>query len=388
MSKYVIDSSTLTSIGDAIRFQEGTTEPIPVHLLYNRILALETGGGGDLPEEAFNITGDCSYRLAYNGWNWFIDTFKNKIKTQDVTNLKYMFSDSSQLAIIPFEINCKNSIQTDLSYMFANCTNLTEIPKIKNCVVKLAPNIFTQCRNLREIKEEAVAGLDWSYIDSRTSQYDGDRGYTFNNCYSLRSFPMSFLAHGNPYASYSYSIYNSCFTNCYALDEIVDLPVMHRQATWNQSYANAFNNAFTGCSRLKKLTFETDNGEPIKIDTWSKQTIDLTNQTGWNKYASYITGYNNGIGADMEVKTDDDYARLKNSPDWFTTLYQYSRYNYLSLQETLETLPDLSGGAGGNVLKLKRGAGMWTDGGDVAAIENNSYLLGIASAKGWTISLS
>jgi len=29
---------------------------------------------GAPPEEAFVITGDCTYRFAHNGWNWFIET--------------------------------------------------------------------------------------------------------------------------------------------------------------------------------------------------------------------------------------------------------------------------------------------------------------------------
>lgn len=46
MAKYVIDSATLTAIGDAVRGQEGTAEDIPVSSLATRIAALQSGGGG------------------------------------------------------------------------------------------------------------------------------------------------------------------------------------------------------------------------------------------------------------------------------------------------------------------------------------------------------
>lgn len=44
MSKYVINNSTLTSIGDAIRSKTGETNPIPVNQLASTIAAIEVGG--------------------------------------------------------------------------------------------------------------------------------------------------------------------------------------------------------------------------------------------------------------------------------------------------------------------------------------------------------
>ena len=86
MSKYVIDSSTLTSIADAVRTKGGTTDPIVVSDIPTAITNLPSGGGGDLPEEAFTISGDCTYRFAYDGWNWFIEKYGNKITTRNINN--------------------------------------------------------------------------------------------------------------------------------------------------------------------------------------------------------------------------------------------------------------------------------------------------------------
>ena len=43
MAKYSIDSTTLTSIGDAIRAKEGSTGVIPVPEIPSRIAAIQTG---------------------------------------------------------------------------------------------------------------------------------------------------------------------------------------------------------------------------------------------------------------------------------------------------------------------------------------------------------
>ena len=86
MSKYVIDSSTLTSIADAVRTKGGTTEPIVVSDIPTAITNLPSGGGGDLPEEAFVLSGDCSYRFANNGWNWFMEQYGDRITTKDISN--------------------------------------------------------------------------------------------------------------------------------------------------------------------------------------------------------------------------------------------------------------------------------------------------------------
>ena len=70
MSKYVIDSSTLTSIADAVRAKTGKTATIKVSDIPTEISKIS--GGGDLPAEAFVITGNCKYRFANFGWDWFI----------------------------------------------------------------------------------------------------------------------------------------------------------------------------------------------------------------------------------------------------------------------------------------------------------------------------
>ena len=61
----------LNAIGDAIRAKTGGTEKLTLDEMPTQIQAIQTGGG-DLPEEALTISGDCQYRFANNGCNWFI----------------------------------------------------------------------------------------------------------------------------------------------------------------------------------------------------------------------------------------------------------------------------------------------------------------------------
>ena len=98
-----------------------------------------------------------------------------------------------------------------------------------------------------------------------------------------------------------------------------------------------------------------------------------------------LTGmaYNSGITADKKVTDGASYQALKDNPDWWTTDINYSRYNKTSAVETINTLPDLSGGAGGNTIKFKGAAGALTDGGAINTMTEEE--IAVAAAKGWTV---
>ena len=81
----------LSAIGTAIRNKTGKTALMTLDEMPTEIAGISTGGGSDLPEEALTITGDCNYRFSYNGWNWFIDKYGNRITTNDISSAKYMF---------------------------------------------------------------------------------------------------------------------------------------------------------------------------------------------------------------------------------------------------------------------------------------------------------
>lgn len=335
-------------------------------------------------DEELTITGDCNYRFANGGWDWFVEKYGNRMTTKDIKSMTNMFV-YTDLTNIPFEINCKkDATYIDATYMFSSCKNLLSIPKINNCKVSGMNSIFQGSYTIRHIPEDIDTWFDWSYMESSTSAYSCSRANTFYGCTSLRSIPMEFLNHGNPNASYSNSIYTGCFNGCCVLDEVIGLPFPHLKAAWT---SNAFNNAFNNCSRLKDLTFAVqEDGTPYTVK-WKTQTISLNSYIGYlstsDKYK--ITQYNSGITADKEVTDDVSYQALKNDPDWFTTKEEYSRYNHDSAVATINSLPD-SSAYGTNTIKFKGAAGSKTDGGAINTLTEAE--IAVAAAKGWTVTLA
>ena len=386
MSKYVIDSSTLTSIADAVRTKGGTTDPIVVSDIPTAITNLPSGGGGDLPEEAFVISGDCSYRFSNNGWNWYIEKFGNKITTKDINNAQHMFSDCSTLTEIPFDLNFDSSKNYhSLGNIFSTCNNIAQLHKLNNVKVYQTRNMFENCHRLRTIPDDIADTWDWSYLESQTDAYNGDQNNMFVGCYSLRSIPMTLIKSGNPYSNYNYSYYNYGFYYCYVLDELINLPIPYTKYKWN---SNAFSRTFEYCHRLKNATFALNNGVPYTVK-WKSQVIDLSSYVGYARLSKDILKHNSGITADKEVTDDASYQLLKNDPDWWTMDVNYSRYNHDSAVATINSLPDTSAylatAGGTNTIKFKGQAGASTDGGAINTLTEEE--IAVAAAKGWTLSL-
>ena len=57
MSKYIVDESSLTAIGDAIRGKTGGTELIPFTDMPNEIASITTGGGSGIEVEPIVLSG-------------------------------------------------------------------------------------------------------------------------------------------------------------------------------------------------------------------------------------------------------------------------------------------------------------------------------------------
>ena len=398
MSKYVINESTLTSIGDAIRAKGGTTDKILVSDLATAITNLPTGGsgGGDLPEEALVLTGNCEYRFANDGWSWFIDMYGDKITTVNIDNMSRMFFGSDNLTNIPFDLNVRSDSSNYIMSLFQNCRALESVPYVRG---NLPPQtgdytnplalsrIFYGCFNLRNIPEDWFETFGGEELWTARYNYSNDTSNIFYSCYSLRNLPRlaNIVCKGSTYNS----LYYSTFTGCYVLDEIADLPVMD-----NTTFtSNTFQQTFDGCSRLKKLTFATnEDGTAIAVN-WKNQTIDLTKYVGMAQLDSRITSYNSGIGLDKKVtNTDaDSYERLKNDPDWWTIgdCWNYCRYNHDSAVETINSLPDTSAylatAGGTNTIKFTGRNGRDTDGGAINTLTEEE--IAVATAKGWTVSL-
>lgn len=391
MSKVLVNESSLTSIGNAIREKNGLTNKYKPSEMATAILNITTGGtGGGLPEGALTITGDCQYKFYNNGWNWFIDDYGNQITTKDITHANYMFCTCQQLNEIPFEINFKPS--TGYNYhmvnnMFDSCNKITSIPKMSNCRPDATKNLFSNCYNLRYLPEDLDSYFDWEYIEvtNANSAYSGGRGNMFYACYSLRSIPMNFLNHGNPNCNNSNSIYYYGFNLCCALDEIVGLPIPHAKSTDSTTWtSNAFSYTFDSCYRLKNMTFALqEDGTPYTVK-WKNQVIDLSKNVGYTAYSNNIINYNSGLTTATEINNSVTYQNNKDNPDSWATNISFSRYNHDSAVATINSLPDASA-TGTNTIKFKGESGELTDGGAINTLTEEE--IAVATAKGWTVSL-
>lgn len=349
----------------------------------DEIRAIETGNG-DIPEEAFMISGDCTYKFSYTGWNWFIENYGSKITTNNITGGSYMFYQNTTIQRIPFELNF-DKIEQSIANLFSFCENLLEIPKMSNIHPNNMSGLFRNCYRLRHIPEDIDTYFVWDKVLTATSAYSYNSSAVFAGCYSLRNIPEHFLGYCNPVGAYSTIYLYSGFENCYALDELVGLPLNYTAAYTSNMFYNAFNN----CYRLRNITFAMPDGQP-HVMRLKSQVIDLTKNVGYASSAYYFTTFNSGITADKEVKDDATYQALKDDPDWFTCKAEYSRYNHDSAVATINSLPDTSAylatAGGTNTIKFKGSSGSGTDGGAVNTLTAEE--IAVATARGWTITFA
>lgn len=355
------------------------------------------------PEEAFIISGNCDYRFAYSGWDWFINLYSNKITTSNINSCKNMFANSN-LSEIPFALNVRPVRTTDsiyFTYLFQS-SKIKKVPYIYVSGVATPTTagrsigmdyMFAGCYYLKEIPYDFfnVMITDNDDFWDAVKNYGPNRNNMFANCYSLRELPdITNLNHKQEATYYySYALYNNMLNGCASLNEVRNIPV----ADISISSSNCFGYCFDKCYRVKNITFATnEDGTPI-VCAWKNQTIDLSKGSynavgfcgGGSSYESYITGYNSGITKDKKVTDDASYEALKNDPDWYSVSSDYGRYNHDSAVTTINSLPDVSAGSG-NTIKFLGAAGAKTDGGAINTLTEEE--IAVAAAKGWTVTLA
>lgn len=374
-------TNKLTAIADSIRTKTGSTNKLTLDEMPTAISNISSGGG-DLPEEAFNITGDCSNRFANGGWDWFINNYGNRVTTNSITRTKGMFLDSD-VTSIPFDINLNSTRINDAGDMFRACYNLEYPPYITGKIGERG-NMFQGCWNLNYIPEDWATKIDFS----NDSYYS--LNYMFSDCYSLRRIPQNLIdstvnininSNSSGYFPYYYQ-----YSYCYVLEEIGNVPISYFSRGID---SNLFSGFVNNCNRLKLLTFKkNDDGTPITAK-WKSQTIDVSKSVGYAEYDSSITGYKSGLTTATKITDDASYQSLKNNPDSWTTLIKYSRYNHDSAVETINSLPDtseyLATAGGTNTIKFKGDSGSATDGGAINTLTEAE--IAVATAKGWTVSI-
>ena len=159
-------TETFTNIANSIRLKTETTDKITPENMPAMIEGITTGGNvaelsitsngtyrapegidgytpvivnvpqdGSPPAEALVITGDCGYRFANGGWDWFINQYGHQMTTDNITQCNYMFSNSN-VKEIPFEINITRTNWSSISFsnMFFRALYLETLPKINCCL--------------------------------------------------------------------------------------------------------------------------------------------------------------------------------------------------------------------------------------------------------------
>lgn len=378
MGRVLVNSSTLTSIADAIRLKAETTETYKPAEMPAAIMTLGSSQDDiDALAQALHFEGECDY-LFYNGkFDNLINNYGNLITTSAVDRCSYMFYRTT-VKSIPFDINLikDSTFRTNITdYMFAG-SDIEIAPAIKGKIkTENIERMYSSCASLRDGSNISFDFLDNSADNLRKANH------LFYQCYSLRNIPETALNNLYTWSSsaseFQYAHTYEAFHNCYALDEIKGLNTYKG----NAFTSNAFTNAFAQCGRLKEVQFAPDAIERI----WKNQTITLTS-VGYNKSIGEITNHNSGITADKEVKDTATYNALKNSPDWFTLDYKYSRYNHDSAVNTINSLPKMLSGSSGNTIKFKGDMGSLTDGGAINTLTEEE--IAVATAKGWTVSFS
>ena len=403
MAKVFIEEETLTKIGNSIRNKTGKTDLIDPAVMDLEIDSITTGGVSpdDLPAEAFNITGNCKYRFSQDNWSWYLNTLANRITTKNLKDCSNMFDCCYNLKRVPIVLNVEwyeGDIDQKFDNCFYFCTALEESPKIRGTLSSYVrmTGMFQGCYCLRNLDDVFTKE---SFIEVNNALLPGAYyGLTadklFQDCCSLRTVPtwLKYFRHSEEaqyYPTQNSILYNSSFSNCQALDEIVDMPVWRCHGTLTN---NAFGNFIKYTTRLKNMTFETqEDGTPYEVK-WKGQTIDFTQYTGWAMTSYEFKDpeqYNSGITNATKVTGVDTYEAYKNSPDWWTQDIYYSRYNHDSAVATINSLPDtsayLASAGGTNTIKFKGAAGGFTDGGAISNLTAEE--IAVATAKGWTVSL-
>ena len=272
--------------------------------------------------------------------------------------------------------------------MFYNAKKLTSIPYVKGVnQVGTIRDIFHNADSLTGFPEDWADYIDFTSYNAGYSP----TSHIFSGCSALRSIPTNLQrALINTITTGTSTGYYNRFYCCYALDEIVDLPVSAAVLT----SSSAFTNCFDYCGRLKRVCFAMqEDGTPYTA-SWKTQTLNLSNYVGFSETINDVTKWENyhGITQDKHYgelyDNDPKYDALKNDADGFTTIPAYSRYNHDSAVETINSLPDTSAylaeKGGTNTIRFKGAAGEYTDGGAINTLTEEE--IAVATAKGWTVS--
>ena len=388
----------LTAIAEGFRESRGTTDKLTLDAMATLAAEPIGGGGGEyFTDEELVFTGNVSHMFSYDKWKNVLEKEKGRIKLKNVSNLSNFLSYSTDEDYSYLTIEGDGTTTCGTSNMFDSCHNLRKIPKIRNIYVNSnqAINTFSNMHNFNDTNDII------EFFENNTFNNNTLQGFPIGgSMYSLRNIDLAMPYISNAFADYNKGANYGGLCYCwYALDEINNIPVLGGIRT-----NNSFNAVFSGASRVKNITFETNNGMPI-VAQWKSQTIDLVGSSApvgvFYQYTEIkkLTGYNSGITEADKAPTTDFAtfsAFIEANPDnWWTDSVYWARYNRESAIKTINSLPDtsayLASSGGTNTIKFKSTQGsstLCTDGTSGKIGNLTAEEIAVATAKGWTVSFA
>lgn len=427
--KYVIQDTTLTAIGDAIREKGGTTDLIPVVDLADAITNLPSGGGGEPLEQKYQITeGAGTFKNSNMAWlldDYFQDSVEINIKNKSCQEMFYgaKFTDE-QLKNLE---RVKELAPYVASAMFQN-SNVKKLPitgfLINNDYQPKANNMCNGASMLEEIDDE-VGAIMAEGFKACSGATNTNIQNMFYECTKLKYISPLLL---KSWTGLQFSRdYYTTFYACNSLRALEGLGVVT---------APYFYEPFYNLRMISKLTFDVhEDGTPYVVTNskWGGNSFNLRSYFGWWSYSSPDPIYNSvdnnyKLSALKATGTNSTLFNYDTTPDfvngttiftlseaeifnsngryddllenWWYDDHRYSRYGARELAETLLSLPDTSAVGNVNTLQLKTGAAscvkVLKQKGNALSILNTiddvatNYpdAVAAATAKGWTLSFS
>ena len=386
MSKLIIDSGTLTSIGDAIREKTGKQDLLSPSQMATEISNISVGGGGDSnievqydiirygsngsnPDYAF--AGSNNLLQIALEHNWIDKNISINLNGSIIQGMFYktLLTDWPFILTLNGQSNMRLN-NTDF-FSYSGIQTISGKILIPDKTITVKQSFFNNMSELQRLDEPVCI-----YTEDNTPVIINSGYKAFSGCLSLRTINPSIISSYRPSSREDHFIMG--FEDCYALESINGI-----QLTGSGQAYNTMGSIVYHCHRLKSFTFAM-NGSEVQIKDYKSQILDLSNEVGWTHSSADILNHNSGLTTETEVTNDETYQRLKNNPDYWTCDYRYSRYNHDSAVETINSLPDTHA-YGTNTIKFYSYAGELTDGGAINTLTPEE--IAVATAKGWTVSL-
>lgn len=274
VEQVLVNSSSLSSIGDAIRTKKG----LPAESKFTPSeMSEQINSMPVVPEDALTLPGYCADLFKDRRFSFMINV--PGVKTKDISSAQAMFYNCTDITEIPFDLNFLKNNAVSISSAFYKCYKLKKLPKFNNLETLSCDSAFYWCYELEDVS--SLADIDLSYMN----RYPYVRyGNIFSDTYKLKEIPYSFLSKlYNINTGWKYTIYNNqCFyeSGVYALRGLPVTPYEYANNMFSQD------ECFYKTGRLKSLTFDMDGTAP-KVVKWTNQTIFLKNLgfndlPGWN----------------------------------------------------------------------------------------------------------